>query len=1138
MIRTHLAVALLAGASLCSAQIFTANLTGAVTDPTGGAIQSVTVKITNVATKEVRQAVTGAEGRYTFSQLLPGRYELRAESPGFKAFVQTGITLQASQSVALDFPLQVGEVSQRVEVAAAVVQLDTQTANQSVTLNRDMVAALPTNVRNPFALVHATAGVTAPATGISQSVADQNHDRFGFNGGRSTTTGILLDGVSVTTGNGWNGLIYSPSVDSVQEVQIIRNSYDSQYGRSGGGVVSVVTKGGGAVYHGTVFDFLRNSVLDANSWINNRGGNPRPMFQRNQYGGNLSGPIWKSRRLFFFAGYEALRQGAPANSTVTLPTTRERAGDFSETRNPNNTLSLIYNPFSNRPNPNGAGIVRDTFPGNRIPASMFDPVGVKAVALYPEANRTGNAITNALNYSATGKSVNASDRADIRIDWARSEKHTMYGRFSDAWRIEGIPANIWQSLTTTGPISGNPRYQMTIGNTFVPNPTWVINVLAGHGRWNERQRAREYGRTGTELGLPGSLISQIDIPNLPQFYMTNYSNIGHSRDLNNFSRTDNFQVNVTKERGVHSIRFGFAWESNKTTGGGLFSPEFTFNRDMTSGPIAQLGATTSGNAVASLLLGTGASGNVQKPALGASNRLYYAGYFQDTWRIGSRLTINPGLRYDIQRGPTERFNRYSNFHYQAESPLGARVGLPLRGGLVFLDSNQRASWDTDWLNFAPRLGISYKLTNRMVVRTGYGIFFPQVLGNGDMTGFSSTTPWVPSIGGDGINPQDLLRNPFPGGLLPAVGSADGLLTNIGRGAGSFQRHHPDPYMQNYSFDIQYEVSRSTVIEIGYAGHQGRKLSYGVGLNDNQLDPVLLSLGNALTQQVPNPFFGFIQGGALSGRTVPRQRLLRPFPHFDSVNRSNQVGGGSSSYNALLAKVTKQFSSGLMLMSSYQWSKAIDNIGETEPSPGGAADGYRNNRDVGIERSLSAHNLPHSFVTAVVYDLPVGRGKALGANMNKVLNAVAGGWQTAGIIRFSSGLPVRLTAPSQISQFGFGVQLPDIRDGREVAVDKRHPDRWFNTNAFAAPAPFTVGNSPRRLPLLTAAQQKNADVSIMKNFRYGERIRAQFRAEVFNLTNTPQFGWPDTMLGSTTFGVVSSTMNIGPRNVQAGLKIDF
>jgi hypothetical protein len=305
-----------------------------------------------MATSEERRTVTGAEGRYTFSQILPGTWEVSATASGFKTFVQRNVLLVASQSAALDFALQVGEISQRIEVQASVVQVDTQTANQAVTLSSEMVKSLPTNLRNPFALIHATAGVTAPATGISQSVADQNHDRFGLNGGRSTTTGILIDGVSATTGNGWNGLIYSPSVDSVQEVQIMRNAYDAQYGRSGGSVVSLVTKGGSSAFHGTAFNFLRNSQLDANSWANNRAGNPRPMFQRNQFGGNLGGPVWQSKRLYFFTGYEGLRQGTPSSTTTTLPTELQRRGDFSQTFNPNGSLAVIYNPFSTRPNPN------------------------------------------------------------------------------------------------------------------------------------------------------------------------------------------------------------------------------------------------------------------------------------------------------------------------------------------------------------------------------------------------------------------------------------------------------------------------------------------------------------------------------------------------------------------------------------------------------------------------------------------------------------------------------------------------------------------------------------------------------------------------------------------------------------------
>src|SRR5262249_5274144 len=287
-----------------------------------------------------------------------------------------------------------------------------------------------------------------------------------------------------------------------------------------------------------------------------------------------------------------------------------------------------------------------------------------------------------------------------------------------------------------------------------------------------------------------------------------------------------------------------------------------------------------------------------------------------------------------------------------------------------------------------------------------------------------------------------------------------------------------------------------------------------------------------------PFFGLITGGNLATAQLPQHRLLRPFPEFDTVTRNSQTPGGSSSYNALLMKLSKQFSSGLMLMTSYQWSKAIDNIGETEPSPVGHADGFRDNRNFRTERSLAAHDLPHSLVTAVVYALPVGRGKRFGGNINRFADAIVGGWQLSSIVRFSSGLPVRLTAPSAISQYGFGTQYPNVTKGSDVAVAGRNPERGVKTGAVLGPAPDTIREHPRGLHELRAGQQKNADVSVAKIFRARERVQVQFRAEAFNLTNSPQFGWPDTAFGSTTFGVVSTTMNVGPRNVQFGLKVDF
>lgn len=1132
-----LAAVLLAGTAPCFGQAFTANLTGLVSDPSGAAIPGATVKITNTATGETRQTQTGPEGRYTFSQLLPSTYELTAEAAGFKTFVQRDIILRANQSAEISFSMQVGEVTESIEIAAAVIQLDTQTANQSVTLNQEMVLNLPVNMRNPFVLVHATAGITAAHTGISQATSDQNHNRFGMNGGRTESALMLLDGISVASGSGWNGLIYAPSVDAVQEVQLVRNSYDAQFGKSGGGVVSVVTKSGSNEFHGTLFEFLRNSALDANSWANNRAGRPKTVFQRNQFGGNFSGPIWRDKRLFFFGNYEGLRLGRPSTSTTSVPTLLQRQGDFSETRNADGSLSLIFDPFSTRLGPDGRSSIRDPFPGNRIPAARFDPVGKNYVALYPEPNTAGHPITQANNYFGSGKGTSVVDRGDFRIDWVQSEKHTLYARYSRAFRLDDDPPpGVWLSLGGTGSIHRNRRYHVTVGDTIVPNPTWVINILAGHGIWTEGQTSPWEGKAAL-VGFPASLIAQFDTPTLPQVYPADYSNISYSRFLNLLSRIDNLQVNATKEMGTHSIKFGFAMESARQTGGGIFSADLNFNRGMTSGPVAAVNSTVSGNSIASLLLGTGSSGNLPKRPLMATNKMYYALYFQDSWRVNRRLTLNYGLRWETQKPTTERFNRGSNFYYDAVNPLGARVGMNLRGGLVFLTPENRYQWDPDWMDLAPRIGLSYKVTDRWVVRAGYGVFYPPVLGGIYSMGYSSDTPWVTSRGGDGITPFNLLRNPFPEGPVPAVGSRLGLETNLGLSVGDFVREIPSGYIQNYSVDFQFELGRNTVLEVGYAGNVARKMSYGFGLNDNQLPTRLLQLGTELDRRVPNPFFGQITTGSLAAREIPNFRLLKPFPQFDSVTRGATTAGASAHYNALVAKFTRQFSRGLLLLVTYQWSKAIDNSSERQTWTYDG-DGWRDYTNGRIERSISQHDIPQSFIVASVYELPVGRGRQFGSTMNPVLDAVVGGWQVSTVMRFQSGFPVRVTMPSTISQYGFGVQTPHITDLKAVKLDNPTPERWFNTAVFFAPAPYTYGSLPRRWTQMRADGVAHADFAIMKNFRFLERVNAQLRGEFFNLTNTPQFARPNATFGSAAFGTVTGTTNVGPREVQLGLKISF
>ncbi|MGH9662906.1 MAG: carboxypeptidase regulatory-like domain-containing protein, partial [Bryobacteraceae bacterium] len=381
MSRTVILTILFAAAAVsCFGQAFTANLTGVVTDPRSAAMPQVTVKIRNVDNNDTRQTISNADGRFTFSQIPPGNYELTAEAAGFKSYVRRGITLLANQSGEADISMQLGEVTQQVEVSAAVAQVDTQTANQSVAMGTHTVEELPSNMRNPFVLVQATAGVVSVRTGISTAAQDQNQNRFAMNGGRDESGLILEDGVPSTSGD-WGGLIISPSVDSVQEMQVIRNSYEAQFGRSGGGVVSLVTKGGTNEFHGTLFEFLQNDKLNANSWSNDRVGAKKTVFQSNQFGGNFGGPAWKSKKVYFFGGYEGLRQGSAATYVTSVPTAPERGGNFSDSFNANGTPSLIFDPFSTQANSSG-GFVRTPFPGNAIPSSLFDPIAAKVISLY------------------------------------------------------------------------------------------------------------------------------------------------------------------------------------------------------------------------------------------------------------------------------------------------------------------------------------------------------------------------------------------------------------------------------------------------------------------------------------------------------------------------------------------------------------------------------------------------------------------------------------------------------------------------------------------------------------------------------------------------------------------------------------
>lgn len=599
---------------------------------------------------------------------------------------------------------------------------------------------------------------------------------------------------------------------------------------------------------------------------------------------------------------------------------------------------------------------------------------------------------------------------------------------------------------------------------------------------------------------------------------------------------------MSKQLGTHSLKFGYQMSIYQLNDNDQSPATFAFNRGLTSGPTAATDSSTSGNGIASLLLGTMASATAVNNIAPAATKRYLALYVEDAWKFNSKLTINYGLRYEIQTPLTERYNRQNYFNFTVSNPLSQQTGLNLKGGLVYDSPSNRDYWNTDYHNFAPRVGLAYKVTDKLVFRTGFGIFFMPTSSSasGDSDGFSVTTTGVTTQGNAGYIPANLFNNPFPNGLNSPTGSSLGLLTDAGNSVNAWDRDHPTSYVESYSASFQYQLLRNGIVEVGYQGSQGRKLPLGYGsFNINQLNPSYLSLGSGLTAQVTNPFYGVITSGQLSSKTIPAYQLLLPYPQFLSVNLPNDYVGASSSYNALNLKFSERFSQGLTALVTYSWSKAIDNTSETQGWEIGDQD--RNAYNLSGERSISAHDVPQYFVTSLVWDLPVGRGKQFGANMNKVVDAVVGGWQVAPIISFYSGLPLQFSCNNTLSTFGFQACRPNITSDAALASITRSIGEWFNTSpsVISAPAPYTIGTAPRYLPNERFGFTHNANFTLRKDFRITERLKIGIQASAYNLSNTPTYGRPNTTVGALTFGQVTGVApGVIPREVELGARITF
>ncbi len=1136
--------------SVCGpSQTPTGTLQGTVSDPSGSAISGAKVTVTNTGTNETKELTTDTAGRYVVPFLNPGTYTVTVQAPGFTSSKVDSIKVDVSQTRDVNVALQVGAISQQVEVQAAAAPLDTSGATTGQVIDTRKIVDLPLNGRNPFSLANLVPGVN--------NVGNASTPHIG--GSRNAVNEQQLDGMTniLPENNvGNNVSAYTPIVDSVQEFSVQTNSLSAEYGRFGGGVINLVTKSGTNEWHGGLFEFQRNAVLNANDFFANRAGRSKPDSNERQYGGTLGGHVIKDKSFFFF-GFQGDNAATAASAIDTVPTAAARSGNFSSLG------TTIYDPLTVNP----ATGARSPFAGNQVPATRFDPVAVKAQSYFPLPNTGGaNAQTN--NYAAVGTTGGNDYKWDTRVDNNFSERWRMFIRVSHDWNNNSpffdYGSDNPASKTGSGFVTGG-AWSVSMDHTVTFSPTLLGDFRYGFARSYADDTPLGAGFQVTSLGLPSSLqdVAAQRVLEFPQFSISNGAQLGNNgyvRLIENPMAHD-FTGSLTKITAHHTIKFGgeFRRMLINFTQYGYPSGQFTFDQTWTQ-QIAN-NANGTGSPYATFLLGLPTGGQVTHEPTASDGSNYVAAYVQDDWKVKSNLTLNLGLRWDLDTPRTERYNRLSYWDPSLPSPIQGRVpanACLYCGNLVgqmafvgtYLSKYGRHQGPYQLKDLGPRFGFAYNPSSKMVFRGGFGIaYMPSALqaagttGAPGVQGFGSNTS-VQSSFNNQISINSTLSNPFPQGYNLPLGAAGGPSTNLGLGIGeSFFNSYRNPYAIQWNFNVQRQLPGQMTLEVGYIANKGLFLVDGeVTQPYSQLNPAYAALGNQLLTQVPNPFYGVIttNGSPLSQQTISYNRLLRPFPQYDGVGYFRKPGA-KSFYNAVIARVDKRFSNGLTFLLSFTGGKGMDDsassVGYLGPVSGTRADQY-NRR---LEWSVSPQDISRSFVGSVVYQLPVGKGKKFVNSAPRVANALIAGWEVNGIVTLQTGTPVVMGSVVNQTNLFTAAQRPD-NTGQSAQLSNPTIDRWFNTSAFYQPPPFTIGNTSRTLPDVRNPGVKTADLSLFKNNYFGKENRRnlQFRIEAFNALNHPNWNTANTSLqGGSAFGTITSTNpNVPDRVVQLAAKFNF
>jgi hypothetical protein len=1088
-----------AGDSPLFAQVAAGEITGVVHDQAGATVPGATVTVTNVDTNRQRVIVSSEDGVYTAPSLAPGAYRVDVELSGFKPMRREGIRLLTGEKARIDFDLVVGDVREQVTVMADAPILRAETASLGTVVEHEQVVQLPLNGRTFITLASLAPGVALPP----------NSQLPRINGGRPRTNEYLFDGISVLQPEPGQ-VAFFPVIDAIQEFKIESNSPPAEFGRFNGGVVNLTTKAGANVFHGDGFEFLRNEALNARNYFQSANA-VTPEYRRNQFGGTLGGPVVQNHT-FFFVDYQGQRQSIGRTVISTVPTLLQRQGIFSEAIA--GRVPIIYDPATT------VGSVRTAFSGNMIPLGRIDPVALALLQRYPVPTSSGTAN----NYRRTDSEVDNQDQWDARLDHTFSSRDQVFGRLS--YFRDGF-APVTPLTDGSGITTGTLGPQDTTAWAFASNyqhtfSSHVLNELriGDTRRTVGRSAAQLLTSAGAALSIPGIPSTARFPKTLPTFLIGGYTQLGSPPNTASDFSTGVSEVadSLTWLKGRHTFKMGldFRWERLNVIQPPSPTGSFTFTNLFTDQP----GVTNTGTPLASFLLGRVQTFSIDLQQGPIQERAHFQEYFiQDDWKVSNRLTINPGLRYTLNSPSTEINGQTAVFNLRTQQ-------------LEYPGNNPVRPLKKD--NFGPRLGAVYRLTDKTILSSGYGLIWIEMAGI--TTPFTTPTfPFLQTVSQrtlDNITPAFVLQNGpsvAPIALTPTAGLGQGVFAvddTLGSG-----------YVQQWNVSVQRELTPNTTVEAAYVGSN---ITH-VGIPDsnvNQLSAAQLALGPALLQRVPNPYFGIIpRSSSLGDPTIPVAQLLKPYPAYTTVSvyRDNV---GTTRYQGLELSLRQRVARGLSYSIAYTRSKLLDDASSvfdasilTGPIANyPVADSF--NR--ALERDYSTGDIPHVFVSSIVWDLPAGTGRA--RQLRGIWGALANDWTLSTLVTLESGMPVAITQTTNFNAFaGFGVQRPNLVGDPTLPADQRTPSQWFNTAAFAVAPQFTIGSASRNP--VRGPSYRDVDLALIRRVPlHAGGASLEVRAEVYNLLNTPNLGAPNAVLGAANFGTITTALD--PRVGQLALKLLF